>query len=43
MSIGTKIVLVLIVLHLILGFGWLMYKLSPRKRDDKDPTDQQDN
>lgn len=38
MSIATKIVLILIALHLILGFGWLVYKLSPRKDDkDKEP------
>lgn len=33
MSILTKIILSLIVLHLLAGFGWLMYKLSPRKGD----------
>jgi hypothetical protein len=34
MGIGTNIVLVLIALHLILGFGWLVYKLSPRKKEE---------
>ncbi len=34
MSLTTKIILGLIVLHLLVGFGWLIYKLSPRK-DDK--------
>jgi hypothetical protein len=36
MSLTTKIILALIVLHLLLGFGWLLYKLSPRKEDQKD-------
>jgi len=35
MNIWVEIGLILIVLHLILGFGWLMYKLSPRKKDKK--------
>lgn len=34
MSLTTKIILGLIALHLLVGFGWLLYKLSPRK-DDK--------
>ena len=29
----TKILLGIIVLHLIVGFGWLAYKLSPREGD----------
>lgn len=29
----TNIVLVIILLHLVVGFGWLMYKLMPRKGD----------
>ena len=33
MSIATKIILGLIVLHLVIGFGWLVYKLSPRDND----------
>ncbi len=33
MNIGTKILLLLIVLHFIVGFGYLMFKLSPRKGD----------
>lgn len=33
LSLATKIILGIIVLHLIGGFGWLMYKLSPRKGD----------
>ena len=34
MSLTTKIILGLIVLHLMVGFGWLIYKLSPRKEDE---------
>lgn len=30
----TNILLGVIVLHLIAGFGWLAYKLSPRKGDE---------
>ena len=30
----TKILLGIIVIHLIAGFGWLLYKLSPRKGDE---------
>ncbi len=33
MGIFTKIILGIIVLHLIIGFGWLIYKLSPRPND----------
>ncbi len=33
MSLTTKIILGLIVLHLLVGFGWLIYKVSPRKGD----------
>jgi len=28
-----KIIVGIIMLHLILGFGWLIYKLAPRKGD----------
>jgi hypothetical protein len=35
MSIWVKIGLIVIVLHLLFGFGWLIYKLSPRKSDKK--------
>lgn len=38
MGIWTKIVIIAILLHLIIGFGWLVFKLSPRKkRDNQDP------
>ena len=30
----TKILLGIIVLHLVLGFGWLAYKLTPRDGDE---------
>lgn len=30
----TKILLGIIVLHLIAGFGWLAFKLSPRDGDE---------
>lgn len=30
----TKIILAVIVIHLIVGFGWLVYKLSPREGDE---------
>ena len=37
----TNILLFLIIGHFIVGFGYLIYKLSPRKKDqlekDKDP------
>ena len=33
MSLVTKIILGIIVLHLIIGFGWLFWKLSPREGD----------
>jgi len=35
MSIWTQLILLLIVLHLVAGFGWLVYKLMPRKKHDK--------
>lgn len=30
----TNIILIIILLHLVVGFGWLAYKLSPRKGDE---------
>jgi len=30
----TNIILIIILLHLVVGFGWLSYKLSPRKGDE---------
>jgi hypothetical protein len=37
-SLTTKIVLGLILLHLLVGFGWLIYKLAPRKEKKEDDT-----
>ena len=34
MGTSTNIILSIIVLHLVEGFGWLMYKLAPQKGDD---------
>lgn len=31
MDIWVKIGIAAIILHLVVGFGWLVYKLSPRK------------
>ncbi len=42
MSIWVKIGLIVIVLHLVVGFGWLIYKLSPRKSDKKEKDSLQD-
>jgi hypothetical protein len=33
MDIWVKIGLVVILLHLVVGFGWLIYKLTPRKKN----------
>lgn len=30
----TNIILIIIVLHFIVGFGWLAFKLAPRKGDE---------
>ena len=35
----TKILLFLIVAHFIVGFGYLIYKLSPRKKDENKGSD----
>ncbi len=40
MDFWVKIGLMLIILHLVAGFGWLIYKLSPRK---KQPDERSDN
>ncbi len=42
MSTWVIIGLAVIVLHLLVGFGWLAYKLSPRK-GDKDKKQQAEN
>jgi hypothetical protein len=35
MNLWTQILLLIIVLHLVAGFGWLVYTLMPRKKRDK--------
>lgn len=37
-TIGTTtwVILIVILLHFIVGFGYLMYKLSPKKKTDLD-------
>ncbi|MEZ4817861.1 MAG: hypothetical protein R2776_07815 [Flavobacteriaceae bacterium] len=43
----TIVIIVIIVLHLVIGFGWLIYKLSPRKKgadtETKDKEESQKN
>lgn len=34
MALATKIILAIIVIHLIAGFGFLIYKLTPRKGEE---------
>lgn len=41
MSLTTKIILGLIALHLLVGFGWLIYKLSPRKEDENEDREEE--
>lgn len=36
MGIWVKIGLIVIVLHLLIGFGWLIYMLAPRKKKKKE-------
>ncbi len=36
MGIGTTIGLLIILLHLIVGFGYMIYMLTPRKGDKID-------
>ncbi len=31
----TTIVIIILALHFVVGFGYLIYKLSPRKEDKK--------
>ncbi|MEE9439016.1 MAG: hypothetical protein V3V14_08460 [Saprospiraceae bacterium] len=35
MSVGTNITLIIIALHLVVGFAWLSYKVSPKKGEDE--------
>jgi uncharacterized protein YqhQ len=32
----TYIVIAIVVLHFVIGFGYLIYKLSPKKGDKKE-------
>ena len=32
MDVGTIILLVVVVLHFLIGFGYLVYKLSPKEK-----------
>jgi len=34
------LVMVIVILHFLVGFGYLIYKLSPRKSDKKNNDDQ---
>jgi hypothetical protein len=38
MDFWVKVVIIAIILHLLVGFGWLAFKLLPRKksRDDNE-------
>jgi hypothetical protein len=38
-----KIVMAIIVLHFIVGFGYLIYKLSPRKEENMEETESESN
>jgi hypothetical protein len=35
MDIWVKLVVALVALHLIIGFGWLIYKLSPGRKHNR--------
>jgi hypothetical protein len=37
MDIWVKIGIAAIILHLVVGFGWLVYKLTPRKNAKPNP------
>ncbi len=37
MGLTTKIILGLIALHLLLGFGWILYKLAPGSKQKPGP------
>lgn len=32
---STYIIAAIIILHFVVGFGYLIYKLSPKNKDDK--------
>ena len=35
-------VMIVVILHFIVGFGYLIYKLSPKKKDKDKTKDEQD-
>ena len=36
MSFWTTVLLIVVVGHFVVGFGYLMYKLSPKKKDKQE-------
>jgi len=36
MDTTTIIIIIVLVLHFVVGFGYLIYKLSPKKGDKKE-------
>lgn len=42
MSLTTKIILAIILIHLIAGFGFLIYKLTPRKGEELESYDSEE-
>ncbi len=38
MDTASVIIFTVIMLHLLIGMGYLMYKLSPRKKEDQKKT-----
>jgi len=41
MDIWVKIIIIAIVLHLVIGFGWLTVKLVPRKKSGSNDNSEQ--
>lgn len=33
-------IMIVVILHIIVGFGYLIYKLSPKKKDEKENTNE---
>jgi hypothetical protein len=38
MGFWTTLIFIVIILHFVVGFGYLMYKLSPKKKHNKEET-----
>jgi len=36
MGVWTKILLIVVLVHFVAGFGFLIIKLSPKKKDKKE-------